>query len=104
MGRWSVGVLERWETPTLRLSTTPFSHSGLVFGRPNTRWPSFQRPCFLSTSTRSNRFMTLRFALMVLLPLRLRCWDMFELLDFGFGFGLELEVCTRAEVSFKLFY
>src|SRR5579862_7485400 len=26
-------------------------YSGLVLGRPNTRWPSFQRPCFLSAST-----------------------------------------------------
>src|SRR5437867_2171634 len=56
-----------------KLLETDEHYSGLVFGRPNTRWPSFQRPCFLSTSMRSNRFMTLRFALMVLLPLRLRC-------------------------------
>src|SRR6187399_1465879 len=36
---------------------------------------SFHWPRFLSSSTRSNRFKTLRFAVMVLAPLRLRCCD-----------------------------
>src|ERR1035437_2278938 len=46
-------------------------YSGLVFGRPETRSPSFQRPCFLSTLTRSNRLRTLRRAWILLAPLRL---------------------------------
>src|SRR6202043_4042874 len=41
--------------------------------------PSFHCPRFLSSSTRSKRFRTLRFAAMVLAPLRLRCCDI------GFG-------------------
>jgi hypothetical protein len=37
--------------------------------------PSFHWPRFLSSSTRSKRFRTLRLATMVLAPLRLRCCD-----------------------------
>jgi len=37
--------------------------------------PSFHCPRFLSSSTRSKRFRTLRFATIVLAPLRLRCCD-----------------------------
>jgi hypothetical protein len=39
--------------------------------RPSCHWPRF-----FSSSTRSKRFSTLRFATIVLVPLRLRCWDM----------------------------
>jgi len=39
---------------------------------------SFHCPRFLSRSTRSKRFKTLRLAAMVLAPLRLRCCDMGE--------------------------
>ena len=49
--------------------------SGLVFGRPSTFWPSLNCPRFLRSSTRSKRFRTFRFAVIVLAPLRLRCCD-----------------------------
>ena len=52
--------------------------SGLVFGSPITLFVSFHCPRFLSRSTRSKRFKTLRLAAMVLAPLRLRCCDMGE--------------------------
>jgi hypothetical protein len=53
-------------------------YSGLVFGRPNTRWPCFQRPCFFRTSTRSKRFNTLRRAWILWADFRLECWDMMD--------------------------
>jgi hypothetical protein len=53
--------------------------SGFVLRRPITLSPSFHWPRRLSTSTRSKRFMTLRFAAMVAAPLRLRCWDIRKL-------------------------
>src|SRR5256885_12727799 len=49
--------------------------SGLVFGRPRTFWPSLNWPRFFKSSTRSKRFKTFRFAVIVLAPLRLRCCD-----------------------------
>src|SRR5439155_26853973 len=49
--------------------------SGLVLGRPMTLVPSFHCPRFFSNSTRSKRFKTLRLAVMVLAPFKLRCCD-----------------------------
>ena len=49
--------------------------SGFVLGRPMTLLPSFHCARFLRSSTRSKRFRTLRLAMMVLAPFRLRCCD-----------------------------
>jgi hypothetical protein len=57
--------------------------SGLVFGRPRTFWPSLNWPRFFKSSTRSKRFRTFRFAVMVLAPLRLRCCDIKCSCSFG---------------------
>ena len=65
--------------------------SGLVLGRPMTRCPGLKWPRFLSNSTRSKRFRTLRFAAIVLLPLRLGCWLM-EVGLCGFGCFLAIEI------------
>ena len=46
-----------------------------VLGRPMTFAPCFHWPRFFKSSTRSKRFKTLRLAVMVLAPLRLRCCD-----------------------------
>src|SRR6476469_7440614 len=40
-----------------------------------TFWPSLNWPRVFKSSTRSKRFKTFRFAVMVLAPLRLRCCD-----------------------------
>src|SRR5438270_11733279 len=49
--------------------------SGFVFGRPMTFVPSLKSPRFFKSSTRSKRFRTFRFAVIVLAPFRLRCCD-----------------------------
>src|SRR5436190_11396675 len=54
--------------------------SGLVLRSPVTRSPGFHSPRFLSNSTRSKRFKTLRFAPRVEAARRLRCCDI-KLID-----------------------
>ena len=49
--------------------------SGLVFRRPITRSPAFHCPRFLRSSTRSNRFSTLRLELFPPAERRLGCCD-----------------------------
>ena len=49
------------------------NYSGLVFLRPRPRLPSFHSPRFWRRLTRSNRFKTLRFEVILPEPLRDAC-------------------------------
>jgi len=52
------------------------NYSGLVFGNPKTRSPSFHFPRRFNTSIRSSRFNTLRLAAIFPLVFKLECCDM----------------------------
>jgi hypothetical protein len=62
------------------------SYSGLVLRSPMTRSPSFHCPRFLSTATRSKRFMTLRFAAEADADRKLGCCDIIFSFDTVFAY------------------